>query len=156
MKETNNYLSEDEIKELSEDIQDKIDELAEIGNSFFDDENYEEALKVWKQGLDLIPDPKQDYEESIWFFASIGDIYFLQENYEQAHACFDMARSNITGGGYNNPFVMLRLGESCLEIGDEKNALEYMLRAYMFAGEEIFSYEDKKYFNFLKAHVQLN
>ena len=52
---------------------------------------------------------------------------------------------------------MLRLGESCLEIGDEKNATEYLLRAYMMEGKEIFKGEgDKqKYFEFLRTHVDI-
>ena len=55
---------------------------------------------------------------------------------------------------------MLRLGECCLEIGDEKNATEYLLRAYMMEGEEIFELDEdgngdgKKYFDFLKSHVK--
>ena len=57
-------------------------------------------------------------------------------------------------------FVMLRLGECCLEIGDEKNATEYLLRAYMFEGREIFEPDEdgnddgKKYFDYLRTHVE--
>ena len=53
------------------------------------------------------------------------------------------------------------LGECCLEIGDEKNALEYLLWAYMFEGEEIFAPDDEgeddgaKYFEFLRTHIDL-
>ncbi len=67
----------------------------------------------------------------------------------------------MSGAGYGNPFVMLRLGECCLEIGDEKNALEYLLRAYMMEGEDIFEPDDDgeddgaKYFDFLRSHIDL-
>ena len=61
-----------------------------------------------------------------------------QGMYRQAHECFDAARGNLSGEGYSNPFIMLRLGECCLEIGDEKNAAEYLLRAYMMEGRVIF------------------
>ena len=53
------------------------------------------------------------------------------------------------------------LGECCLEIGDEKNALEYLLWAYMFEGEKIFAPDDDgeddgaKYFEFLRTHIDL-
>ena len=66
----------------------------------------------------------------------------------------------MNGEGYGNPFVMLRLGECCLEIGDEKNAIEYLLRAYMFEGREIFEPDEdgnddgKKYFDYLRTHVE--
>ena len=47
-----------------------------------------------------------------------------------------------------------------LEIGDEKNATEYLLRAYMFEGREIFEPDEdgnddgKKYFDYLRTHVE--
>lgn len=37
---------------------------------------------------------------------------------------------------------MLRLGEGALEISDEPNALEYLHRAYMLDGEDIFAPDD--------------
>ncbi len=141
--------------ELSEKIKNKIEELAEIGNGFYDSKQYDEALKVWEEALSLIPHPQQFYSETVWFLASIGDIYFIQNNFDKAYQCFDAARGNLSGEGYGNPFVILRLGESCLEIGDEKNALEYMLRAYMFEGEEIFDEDNPKYLEFLSTHIDL-
>ncbi len=66
----------------------------------------------------------------------------------------------MSGGGYGNPFIMLRLGECCLELGDEKNATEYLLRAYMMDGREIFEADGngeddgQKYFDFLRTHVE--
>lgn len=87
-------------------------------------------------------------------------IYLENKGYRQEHECFDAARGNLSGEGYSNPFIMLRLGECCLEIGDEKNAMEYLLRAYMMEGREIFEPDEngeddgQKYFDFLRTHVQ--
>ena len=141
-------------------IKTKLDELAQKGNQFEEEEQYEEAIQAWKEALSLIPEPQQFYSETIWFLAAIGDIYFQKKQYEKAHECFDKARGNLSGEGYGNPFVMLRLGECCLEIGDEKNATEYLLRAYMFEGREIFEPDEdgnddgKKYFDYLRTHVE--
>ena len=148
------------IDELTPQIKTKLDELAQKGNQFEEEEQYEEAIQAWKEALSLIPEPQQFYSESIWFLAAIGDIYFQKKQYEKAHECFDKARGNLSGEGYGNPFVMLRLGECCLEIGDEKNATEYLLRAYMFEGREIFEPDEdgnddgKKYFDYLRTHVE--
>ena len=145
--------------EITLEIKSKLDELAEKGNHFEDKEQYEEAVQVWKEGLDLIPEPQQLYSETVWFLVAIGDVHFKREMYPQAHECFDKARGNLSGEGYGNPFVMLRLGECCLEIGDEKNAAEYLLRAYMMEGKEIFEPDEngeddgQKYFDFLRTHV---
>ena len=151
------YLTE----ELSEEIQSKMDELAQKGNRLEKEGRLAEAVAVWQEGLELIPEPQQFYGQTVWFLVAIGDVYFQQGEYALAHECFDKARGNMTGEGYGNPFIMLRLGECCLEIGDEKNALEYLLRAYMFEGEEIFAPDDdgeddgSKYFEFLRTHIDL-
>lgn len=146
------------VEELSEEIQVKMDELAQKGNQLEKEGRLAEAVAAWQEGLELIPEPQQFYSQTVWFLAAIGDVYFQQGEYALAHECFDKARGNMTGEGYGNPFIMLRLGECCLEIGDEKNALEYLLRAYMFEGEEIFAPDDEgedKYFEFLRTHIDL-
>ena len=151
---------EEEFDELTPEIRAKLDELAEKGNELEGAALYEEAIQTWNEALNLIPGPQQFYSESIWFLAAIGDIYFQQGQYEKAHDCFDRARGNLSGAGYGNPFIMLRLGECCLGIGDEKNAVEYLLRAYMFEGREIFEPDEdgnddgKKYFDYLRTHVK--
>lgn len=151
------YLAED----LSAEVQAKMDELAQKGNQLEKQGRFTEAVQAWQAGLALIPEPQQFYGQTVWFLAAIGDVYFQQGEYALAHECFDKARGNMTGAGYGNPFIMLRLGECCLEIGDEKNALEYLLRAYMFEGEKIFAPDDDgeddgaKYFEFLRTHIDL-
>ncbi len=147
------------IDELTPQIKAKLDELAEKGNQLEDEERYEEAIEAWQEGLDLIPALQEYYSETVWFLAAVGDVYFKKGMYPQAHECFDKARGNLSGEGYGNPFVMLRLGECCLEIGDEKNAAEFLLRAYMMEGKEIFEPDEdgeddgQKYFDFLRTHV---
>ena len=142
--------------ELTQERSERLDELAEAGNAFCDTEEYEKALEVWETALKLIPEPRNAYGESMWFEASIGYLYFLWEEYETALGYFDRARGNLSGQGYGNPFVMLMLGETCLELGDESNAVEYLLRAYMLEGPEVFEGENEKYFDFLKERVELD
>lgn len=145
---------EEKFEEITPELRARLDECAERGNQFEDEEQYEEAIKAWEEGLSLIPKPQQFYSETIWFLAAIGDVYFQKGMFSQAHKYFDNARGNLSGDGYGNPFIMLRLGECCLEIGDEKNAAEYLLRAYMMEGKEIFESDEngeddgQKYFDF--------
>ncbi len=139
----------------------RMNELAELGNELEAKGRFDDAVEAWQEGLSLIPEPQQFYSETIWFLAAIGDVYFQKGLYPQAHRCFDQARGNLSGEGYANPFIMLRLGECALEIGDEPNALEYLLRAYMLDGEDIFAPDDGvdsdgKYFDYLKTHIDLS
>ncbi len=154
------FSKEKEFEEITPALKAKLDEFAERGNQFEEEEQYEKAIQAWEEGLGLIPEPQQYYSETIWFLAAIGDVYFEKGMYTQAHKCFDKARGNLSGNGYGNPFIMLRLGECCLETGDEKNAIEYLLRAYMMEGKEIFEPDEdgeddgQKYFDFLRMNVE--
>lgn len=141
---------------VSEQLQSELDELAEEGNKYFDNNEYDKALEIWKRALDLIPEPKKRISETVWFLTSIGDIYFLQGKYEEAFDNFEDARNNLSGEGINNPFILLRLGQSAFELEKKELATENLLRAYMLEGKEIFEEDDKKYFKFLKSNVDLD
>ncbi len=140
---------------MNKEIEEKINELAEEGNSYYDS-NKQKALETWNKALELIPEPKNIYSETVWFLAQIGDIYFNDKKYREAYKYFEDAKNNLSGEGYDNPFVMLRLGQSAYEIGNKEQALEYLLRTYMLEGKEIFEEDEKKYFEFLKSNVDLN
>lgn len=147
-------------EELSPKYEKKIEELYEKGNQLEREERYEEALQAWQEGYALIPvDSRLGLEMTNQFLAAIGDIYFLRKGmYQEAYEYFDAARGY---GGYGNPFIMLRLGECCLEIGDEKNATEYLMRAWMMEGKKIFEPDENgeddgsKYYEFLRSQVDL-
>ena len=154
-----NYMKIDKIqnkKEISEQLQYELDMRAEEGNKCFDNNEYDKALEIWKKALDLIPEPKKNFSEAVWFLTSIGDIYFIQEKYEEAFNNFEDAKNNLSGDGINNPFILLRLGQSALELGKKELATENLLRAYMLEGKEIFEEDDKKYFEFLKSKIDLD
>ena len=83
---------------------------------------------------------------------------FLNRRKTGKHISGSSAQS-VTPISYNigetdNPFILLRLGENYLEMEDETNATEFLLRAYMLEGEKIFK-EDWKYFQWLSGHVNL-
>lgn len=135
---------------------DKIDQLSEEGNSYCDEENFREAIRVWTEALNLIPSPQNVHAESLWLEASIGDAYFLEDDFENALTHFENAKSNIIENAYENPFIMLRLGQCYLETANTESAQEYLLRAYMMEGKEIFEEESPDYFNFLADNVELD
>lgn len=129
-----------------------IDDIAEQGNALFDKENYMKAIEVWLEGLNSIKKPINMQEEAVWFQTSIADAYFMISNYKEAYAYLIDAKSNTSGEGYNNPFVMLRLGQCCYEL-DKEDTKEYLMRAYMIAGEDIFKDEEDKYFQCIQEMI---
>lgn len=136
---------------IPDKISEKIDDLAEQGNRFFDNEDYGKALDTWLKALELIPSPQNCYSESVWFMTAIGDIYFVNENFKTACEYFENAYTNISSKGTFNPFVIMRFGQCCLELGQKEKAVEYLLRAYMI-DNDVFEYEDPKYIDFLKEN----
>lgn len=145
---------------LSVELEEKLEELYEKGLQLEEEGQYEGALQAWQEGYEMIPvSARSDAEMTCQFLAAIGDVYFLRKSmYQKAYECFDAARGY---GGYGNPFIMLRLGECCLELGNEKDAVEYLMRAWMMEGSEIFEPDENgeddgsKYYEFLRTHVDL-
>ena len=142
-------------KEIPEQLQSELDKHAEEGNKYFNNKEYDKALEIWVKALELIPETKKNFSETVWFLTSIGDIYFMQGKYEESFNSFEVAKNNLSGEGINNPFILLRLGQSAFELGKKELATENLLRAYMLEGKEIFEEDDKKYFEFLKSNVDL-
>jgi tetratricopeptide (TPR) repeat protein len=114
-----------------------------------------EAIGAWQRSLSMIPNPQNAYPQSLWPETSIGDAYFLLGEYETALEHLQNAVGNIEEMAEGNPFVMLRLGQACLENHRIEEAKKYLLSAHMIEGEEIFSEDDGKYLDFLKRNVPL-
>ena len=125
------------------------DDYAAEGNKLFDEGKYVQAIQIWLEGLDSLNKPLNMQSEAVWFQTSIADAWFMLGEYEKAYSYLWDAKSNISGEGYTNPFVMLRLGQCSHELGKD-DAVEYLMRAYMLAGEDIFESDDEKYFDLIK------
>lgn len=141
---------------LEDTVIDAIEDLSELGNIQFEAENFTMAIQIWQKALDLIPEPRQLYPESQWLEVSIGDAYFLLEKHHIALEYFQKAKNNIEENAYENPFIMLRLEQTLLENNQKDHAKQYLMRAYLFEGKEIFENDNAKYFEFLTLHVDLD
>jgi tetratricopeptide (TPR) repeat protein len=141
------------LTQMTEEMEELLDSLSEQGNEEMENENYSRAIEYFTQAFEILPEPKEDWEASGWLYASIGDAYFCMEEYETALDNFQNAYK-IFGTENLNPFIMLRIGQCYFELQDKKNAIEFLLRAYMLEGEEIFEGAED-YFDFLKSKVKL-
>ncbi|WP_204251713.1 hypothetical protein [Flavobacterium ginsenosidimutans] len=144
------FLNE-KITELSDEIYTEITNLTDKGNKFIEKNKLSDAIDCFNKALDLVPSPKSDWEAATWIYTALGDVYFLNKNYSQAlenlHNAFNCP------GGYANPFILLRMGQSFLETKITDKARECLLKAYMLEGKDIFKYEKPKYFNLIKDLV---
>ncbi len=55
-----------------------------------------------------------------------------------------------------NPFILLQLGQSFQELKEKDLARDYLMRAYMIEGNEIFENEEEKYFDMISDFRFLN
>lgn len=137
--------------ELSDKLYSKITSLCEADDEYCEKEQYEKAIKKYKSALKLIPEPKYDWEASTWVYVAIGDSFYMLDQYTDALNNF--LESLKCPDGNTNPFILLRLGECYYELGNFEQAKEYLLRAFMWEGEDIFDGEDEKYFALIKDMV---
>ena len=105
----------------------------------------------YNEAWEIIPEPKTEWKASTWLWAAIGNACFLFGYYQSCLKSFEYALYCPDG---LNPFVHLRLGQCLLEKGREKEAAEHLTRAYIQEGKDIFSIDDKKYFEFLKTKIK--
>lgn len=88
------------------------------------------------QGLDKIDALESDDVERYYrnAYTGLGDCYFLKSEYESAkNYYFDAANYD-----HSNPYINMRIGECFVFLHDENNAKEYLMRAYLMAGEDVF------------------
>lgn len=131
-----------------------IERICRAADDYVAEGNNDEAYRKYKEALDIIPEPKTAYETATWIFVSIGDLYFKTGRYDLAKDYFYEAKE--CPNGVSNPYVLFRLGQSLVETNDEKDAKEFLLRAYMLVGDDIFWDEDEKYYNVIKEMIRID
>ncbi len=130
--------------ELDPALHAQIVALSEQGDAHFEDDAFDQALALYHEALALVPAPATDWEAATWLYAAIGDAYFQQNYYGKSLEAFQLAVH--CPEGVTNPYVWLMIGKSAFEMGDQTQAKDALLRAYMLEGDEIFDDEDEQYF----------
>ncbi len=138
--------------QLNKSYTEDIERICRAADDFLEEGNIKDAYRKYKEALDIIPNPKTSYETATWIFVSIGDLFFKNKQYEMARDYFFEAKN--CPNGVSNPYVLFRLGQSLVETQDNNQAREFLLRAYMLVGDDIFWDEDEKYYNVIKDLVK--
>ena len=139
--------------EISDEAYEKIQILSEEGDLLAQKGLFSEGIEKYREALTFVPDPKTDWEAACWLYTAIGDAQFYTRKYEEGRHSFHDAYN--CADGRENPFINLRLGQCYFELGNLPQAEEYMMRAFMTAGAEIFEEDDPKYFDHMKSKFNL-
>ncbi len=130
--------------ELEDQLYERIQTLSAEGDAQLEEENYTQAVAEYSEALALVPEPKEEWEAATWLHASIGAAQYEMGAYPEALESLNHAMR--CPEGHANPFILLRLGQCHYALHDLKAAREFLLRAYMLEGREIFEDEDPAYF----------
>ncbi|RZS92498.1 hypothetical protein [Aquimarina brevivitae] len=139
---------------LEDELYASIIELTGKAESYFEDQYYLKAIELYSEALNLVPIPKTRWETSTWIYTAIGDSFFMLQDYQ--NALTNLLDAYNCPGGVENPFINLRLGQCYYETDNSVKTEDYLLRAYMIEGEDIFKSEDNKYFKYLKSKFNLS
>jgi len=136
-------------------LADKLDQLSERGNVLLDDrQDWRGAIEQWREALTLLPEPKRQWEAWTWLNASIGEAFWTGRALEDAKAALFDALNGPDG--HINPFILLRLGQTLVDLGDTERGVEYLLRAYMLDGEDVFERDGRPYLKLLRDRNLIN
>lgn len=139
--------------ELDDHTYSQIQLTSAEGDDFAEAGKYDEALGKYNLAWELMPEPRTEWEASTWVLTAIADVAFKAGYFSSAGAALDYAL--LCPSALGNPFIHLRRGQVLFEQGDMEAAVQELPRAYMGAGEEIFSEDDPKYALFLGSRVEL-
>jgi tetratricopeptide (TPR) repeat protein len=136
---------------LPSDLRQMIDTLCQKGDQFAQIDQWDDALDQYEAAWDLLPNPKNQWPAATWILMAAGDVHYERQDFP---AAIETLREAIClPDGETNPFIWLRLGQSCFETGDLNSAADCLEKAFRMSGEELFADEDPKYANFLKTQL---
>jgi tetratricopeptide (TPR) repeat protein len=131
----------------------RIQALCAEGDALAEREEYVAAIAKYKAAFVLIPEPWYLHRASDWVLAAIGDALFFLKRYEQAQQVLNDAVTHCPEARAN-PFFCLRLGQVYFELGDERQAENWLAGAAMLEGKQMFKGEDPKYWQFISSRME--
>jgi tetratricopeptide (TPR) repeat protein len=121
------------------------------GEDLIDEGRYAEALDRFQAAWLALPEPRGDQDPAILILAAIADCHFYLGRWEDCRKAIQHAFR--CGADVSNPFLRLRLGQSLYELGDEREAANWLVPAYLSEGRALFEPDDPKYLEFFRSRL---
>jgi hypothetical protein len=126
----------------------KVQKLLKKGDKFLDAESYQLAKVEYLKALELLNnDHTESNQDCKDVLLALIDVFFLDGCFQDCIEYSDMYLEN--SNGQINAILALRLGQSLYETEDLKGSWEYLSRAYMMGGYQLFEGEDRKYLDYI-------
>jgi tetratricopeptide (TPR) repeat protein len=131
---------------------DRVHVLFATGEEFADAEQYADALSRFQSAWDALSEPKDDQELAVQILAAIADCHFYLGAWDRC--CDAVQHAFRCGADLDNPFFRLRLGQSLYELGNEREAANWLVPVYLMEGRKPFEGDDPKYLEFFRNRLQ--
>jgi len=129
----------------------EIDRLLAEGEELADDEEFGQALGRFQAAWELLPAPKDDQDAAVGILAATADCHFYLGAWD---ACRQTVQHAFRcGADVANPFFRIRLGQSLYELGQEREAANWLVPVYLAEGREPFEADDPKYLEFFRSRL---
>jgi len=123
----------------------EADDLAEEGDDT-------EALDRFHAAWAALPEPRDEQEPAVRILAGVADCHFYLEEW---NACCDAIQHAFRcGAELDDPFFRLRMGQALFELGNQDEAANWLVPAFLDEGRELFDDEDPKYFDFFYSKLE--
>ena len=136
------------LKELSPELEDKIDLLRKVGYELQMSKKYLKAIEKFKEAYELMPEPRDQWQYAPLLTSAIAGNYFLHKDYKNS---LDYFRELMTfPGSIGEASNHFHIGKCRFELGQLEKARYELLRAYLLDGAFLFEGEDRKYYELVK------
>jgi hypothetical protein len=112
----------------------------------------DEALAKYQAAWAVLPEPKDEQEPAIRILGAIADCEFYRSRWDECRAAIQHVFR--CGADLANSLLRLRLGQALYELGDQQEAANWLVPAYLSEGRALFAEDDPKYLVFLHSKLQ--
>jgi tetratricopeptide (TPR) repeat protein len=137
------------VAELTDAVHREVKRLSKSGDDHAAAGDHAAAISAYEQALSALPEPVHQWDAFTWLKVAIADASFLGRRFEQAREALNEVLMFGPEESGANPFIQLRFGQSLLELGEEEKAADWLARAFLTTGKQLFAEDDPKYLRFI-------
>jgi tetratricopeptide (TPR) repeat protein len=138
----------------SDELDDRLRRLLDEGDERLNQGRSEEAIALYETAWRLLPEPRTEQPYAVHVLAAIGDARFQRGEFAAGRHAFMTAMRCDYGEPLANPFLRLRLGQCMFELGEMREAANWLAGAYLLEGTKLFAEDDPKYLAFIKSQLE--
>lgn len=137
--------------ELADELYNQLLALAEQGDSYAENNEFDAAIDQYQQALNLLPEPKSEWEAATWLYVALGDALFSENRLQEARNAYEAAL--ISPDGNENPYIWFCLGEVFFSMNIPDKAKENFKIAYSLDGLNIFEDQNPAYLELIDIEI---